>query len=121
MDQYLGPVMFIVPLLTFLGGLLLGNWLAISRDRRKEINEAAHTIHTTLLRRGGLDPIDADLYLQMLPFYHRWRFRRAVERLQKANEDYQPDPTFGTPVFTASAHTERRASIDALLRHTRWR
>src|ERR1019366_946348 len=100
---------------------LLGNWLAIGRDRRKEINDAALKIHVTLLKGGRLDPIDADLYLQMLPLWPRWRFRRAVERHQKATADHQYDPSYGTAVFTASAAAELKSSTDALLGHTRWR
>lgn len=38
-------------LLTFFIGLIVGNWLAVSRDRRKEFNEAARPIRTALLQQ----------------------------------------------------------------------
>ena len=121
MEQYLGPVLLILPILTFLGGLLVGNRLAIGRDRRRERNVVAQRLRVALLNRGGLDRIDTDLYLQMLSFWPRWRFRRAVERHQKATADHQYDPNYGTAVFTASAAAELKSSTDALLRHTRQR
>lgn len=39
----------LVSLLTFFVGLLLGNWLAIGRDKRKEFNEAAAPIRGWLI------------------------------------------------------------------------
>ena len=102
-------------------GTLLGYRLALAKDRRNERNAVADRLRITLLKRGGFDPIDADLYLQVLPFWQRWRFRRAVQRYEKATADYQQEPTYGTRVYTASAAAEIKASIDALLRLTRWR
>lgn len=40
----------LISLLTFLLGLLLGNWLAIGRDKRKEFNEAAAPVLGWLLK-----------------------------------------------------------------------
>ena len=38
-------------LLTFLSGLLLGNWFAIGRDRRREFNEIADEIALLLIEK----------------------------------------------------------------------
>ena len=48
-----------VALFTFCAGLLIGNWLAIGRDRRKEFNEVSEPIrHSLLMQISRIDKGD---------------------------------------------------------------
>lgn len=78
--------------LTGLLGLLIGNRLAIGRDRRKEFNALADPIRILLLREkerpnlSGAAPNKVDLAVlrERLPFWKRRRFDRALENYQKS-------------------------------------
>lgn len=114
----------VLSLLTFLMGLLLGNWLAVTRDRRKEFIEVAQRVRQNLLaERSKKSPyssrmteVDVDLLDRM--FYWRLtrhRFRKAIARYQAAHQDTEQD---------ASGQVHYRnpnmivAAIDDILRFT---
>jgi hypothetical protein len=78
MDPYL------LSLLTFFLGLILGHRLTLWRDKRKEFNEIAQPIRVKLLNEReavdtivpGPSEIDADQLEGMLPLWNRRRFRK---------------------------------------------
>lgn len=80
--------------LGFFVGLLLGNWLALGRDKRREFNDAALPIREWLLGQiKNQSPIvrspaeiELDLFTQCLPFWSRRGFRRAYEKQKQERE-----------------------------------
>lgn len=82
-------------LLTFFLGLLLGNWLAIGRDRRREFNEAVLPIRKWLLTDVDSpspytqwpSAIEIDTFTACLPAWKRSGFRKAIERHRAAHEN----------------------------------
>jgi len=82
----------LISFLTFLLGLLLGNWLAIGRDKRKEFNDAVAPVRSWLLsERDELSPYnkspsrnEMDLFVHYLRPWQRSRFRRSLERYRAA-------------------------------------
>ncbi len=89
----------LISFLTFLLGLLLGNWLAIGRDKRKEFNDAVAPIRSWLLmQRDELSPYnkspsrnEIDLFVHCLKPWQRASFRRHLENYRAAcqNAMYQ--------------------------------
>lgn len=103
-------------------GGLIGHWLSLGRDRRKERNEAAQVVTATVMRTQRLDPIEADHFLQLLPRGERERFQRAVERYKKAIADNpRYDVATGRALITDEWRAELSASIADLLRCARQR
>ena len=90
--------------LTFLLGLLLGNWLAIGREKRAEFNQAAVTVRAWLLREIAQpappskhpSSIELDTLVSCLPWWRRRRFLSAYRRLVQAQGDaFVQDPQTG--------------------------
>jgi hypothetical protein len=79
-------------LLTFFLGLLLGNWLALGREKRKEFNEAVAPVRSWLLmQRDELSPYnkipsrdELDLFVHHLSPWQRSSFRRNLENYRAA-------------------------------------
>ena len=74
-------------LFTFFLGLLLGNRLALWRERRKEFNEVAVRIRVALKERADdpqpyfstaekIEKADMELFIHLLPIWKRSRFKR---------------------------------------------
>ena len=84
-----------VGLVTGLIGLLVGNRLAIGRDRRKEFNSLAERIRIQLLReKEGPSPNSAIpdkvtfmLFRERLPFWKRRAFDRALQNYQNSKKE----------------------------------
>ena len=111
--------------IAFCLGLLIGNRLAIGRDKRKEYNAVAQPIRAALLKsHWGSDPFDVvtvDLLYQHLSFCQRRGFRRAIERYEQCKKDgvLEYDTTYGTQKYKDISHLEAR--IDELLSYVKLR
>lgn len=93
----------LINFLTFLLGLLLGNWLAIGRDRRREFNEAAQPLREWLLSeidspsayRERPSPIEIDTFVSCLSWWRRGRFRAALERQDQVRRAAEKQSSYG--------------------------
>jgi len=91
----------VISLLTFFLGLIIGNRLAISRDRRKEFNDFAQPIRSWLLSelddpspyRKVPSEIEIDSFVHYLPIWKRRKFKVYLTELKKVCEEnsYQDD------------------------------
>lgn len=113
---------------SFLTGLLLGNWIAIGRDKRKEFNETARLIRAGFLRRRDkptpYDPtpslVELDLFMQQLPRMRRQGFRMALDRYDRAKKAaYSQEKEYGQVFYRDTRDITR--CIDAILAYTRLR
>lgn len=86
--------------ISLLAGLLIGNWLAIGRDRRNEFNAIVDPIRAMLLKERadptpytpGINDIDADRLHSVLPIWHRRAFSQAwLSYCQNKKEGIAPD------------------------------
>jgi hypothetical protein len=92
-------------LLTGLIGLLVGNRLAIDRDKRKEFNSLAKPIRTLLMREGenatpfseSTDRVTFMLYREQLPFWKQKVFDLALQnyRNSKGEQNQKRDAMGG--------------------------
>lgn len=105
----------IVPILTFLIGLVVGHWFAIHRDKRKEYNELIAPLRKKVASEA-FDPStsiiaitrhDADAIGARLNIVRNFKFMKACERYWKAKEGKQQDK-LGQPF-----HTDENAVRDA--------
>ena len=83
-----GPI---ISLLTFFTGLILGNWLSVGRDKRKEFNVAADVLDKILTdERYSPRPnsaIDFYPFRRVLSKGDLVRFDKCVEEYEKAKTD----------------------------------
>lgn len=94
-NPYAIAIEILVPVLTF----LLGDWAALSRDRRKEFNALTNEIFFKLksqvsAKEIGKVEINADVIEPYLPFYKRKDFRHCVDLYDNAhanNGKYFPE------------------------------
>jgi hypothetical protein len=94
---------YLFSFLTFVLGLVLGNRLAIGRDRRKELNDATQPIRRWLInealepstnrKRPSIEEIDT--FTNCLPFWKRRGFRKAYEHQERERTKVQAQDSFG--------------------------
>lgn len=112
-------------IITFLVGLLLGNRLAIGRDKRKEFNEAAKPIRTWLLRelkkpsplRPPPNMAEIDAFVSCLSFWKRRGFREAYKRQNCARRDAMEHDSVGQVSYKDDNHIKE--ALNVLLRYTK--
>ena len=111
-------------LITFLAGLLVGNRLAIGRDKRKEFNEAAQPIRAWLLSEveqpSPYSPrpnvVQIDAFVSYLPFWKRSGFREAYKRQDCARQDAMEQNSIGGVSYKDDNHIKEW--LNTLLRYT---
>jgi hypothetical protein len=110
----------VVSLVTFLLGLLLGHWLRIEGDKRKEFNEAALRIRVALKSslsgdghcHAGIDPKDMELFSHLLRWWQKNRFKEALAVYEAECKNCQTqDEVYGSVEYQK---TER---LEMLLQH----
>ena len=109
----------------FFTGLLIGNWLTIGRDKRREFNEVAIVIreflisarkHPSPTNRMPTD-VQLDAFLIRLPFWKRRGFSKAWTRYKRTRKDGEVRDRIGGVDF--KNRDELRECIDYLLRYAK--
>ena len=85
----------LIGFLTFFLGLLLGNWLAIGRDKRIEFNQASAPLRDWLLKSKNIPnpylpwptELQRDLFISCLAWQHRKAFRKSWDLYVKAHNE----------------------------------
>jgi hypothetical protein len=93
----------VISLLTFLLGLIIGNRLALNRDRRKEFNDFVQPIRSWLLfeledpspYRKAPSKIEIDNFLHYLPICKKRKFQVYLTKLEKTREQNSYVDDFG--------------------------
>ena len=110
----------VVGLITFLLGLLLGHWLRIEGDKRKEFNEVALRIRIALKSSladngrcpAGIDPKDMELFSHLLRWWQKSSFIKAWASYEAECKNCQTqDAVYGSVEYQK---TER---LEKLLQH----
>lgn len=114
----------LIGLLTFLLGLLLGNWLAVGRDKRKEFNDAVAPIRSWLLmEKDELSPYnkspsrnEIDLFIHYLKPWQKSPFRRHLVNYRAAchKASYQDE---AGQVFYRNDVPEMHQELASLLKY----
>jgi hypothetical protein len=89
--------------LGFLSGLLLGHWLSLGRDRRKEYNDIAQPIRDQLLRARdttrpriwGMSAADLDALSFYLGPIRRGRLMRSMAAYKTACDEQRRQNSYG--------------------------
>jgi len=103
LNELLKEYAAVISLLTFLIGLIMGNRLAISRDRRKEFNNFVEPIRTWLLfeledpspYRKAPSKIEMDNFVHYLPFWKSKKFKVYLTELEKVREQNSYKDNYG--------------------------
>lgn len=98
---------YLFSLLTFLAGLLLGNRMAIGRDRRKEFNVVALSIRSWLIEEAKKpDPyskrpsnIEIDIFTSYLPICKRKGFRKAYSQQEEERKRLVTTDNYGQTFY----------------------
>ena len=114
----------LVSILTFLLGLLLGNWLAIGRDKRKEFNEAAAPIRGWLIKeKDEPNPYTAwpsaqefDRFAQYLRPWEKAGFMQRLARYRSLHAAAQIQDAVGQVFY--SNDSEIRGELNKLFKYT---
>lgn len=125
MNELLKEYAAVNSLLTFLIGLIIGNRLAINRDRRKEFNDSVQPIRSWLLLELN-DPspyrkvpskIEVDNFVHYLPLWKRRKFEVYLTELKKVREENSYQDDYGQ-VFYQNEEDIKRI-VDKCLSYTK--
>ncbi|MDP2759460.1 MAG: hypothetical protein Q8O64_03510 [Sideroxyarcus sp.] len=106
----------VVSLVTFLLGLLLGHWLRIEGDKRKEFNEVALRIRVALKSslsgdghcHAGVKREDMELFSHLLRWWQRGGFTEAWALYEAECKNCQTqDPVYGSVVYQKTERLEK--------------
>lgn len=117
----------LVSLLTFLLGLILGHWLAIGRDKRKEFNKALEPIRVWLLRaKDSPSPYtewpseeELDRFIHYLRPWQRASFQKHLGRYKELHHSQQVQDSYGQVSYRNDM--EIRHELYNLFKYTRRR
>lgn len=115
----------LIPLATFLLGVLLGHRTALWRDKRQEFNEAADPVRAWLLSEQAApnwrsrmpDLVAIDRMEQRMPLWRRKGFMAAWQRQKQAREQALQRGASGGAQFGDTQAV--RATVGECLRYTR--
>ena len=118
-------VSMLISFLTFLLGLLLGNWLAIGRDKRKEFNVAATPVRGWLLKAKdspspyGPWPTDQEIdrFVHYLSPWRRSSFAKHLSQYKALHYSVQVTDAAGQVSYSDS--TRVRHELHELFRYTK--
>lgn len=107
--------------LGFLVGAIIGHYLALDRDRRKEFNEVADPLRLQLRReltdiRANARWAEANAMSLIGDIVRPWkraRFRCAVADYEHARKEHMEVDSYGQPHYTRTDHIEK--AIEKLL------
>jgi hypothetical protein len=115
----------VISLLTFFLGLIIGNSLAISRDRRKEFNDFAQPIRSWLLSelddpspyRKAPSKIEVDNFIHYLPIWKKRKFKVYLTELKKVREENSYQDDYGQVLYQNEEDIKR--IVDKCLSYTK--
>ncbi len=104
----------IINIILFLAGLILGNWLAIGRDKRKEFNEAADEVHFAFIEqkeninngraaKRGPEEKKLEKFKRRISFFKKKSFNRSLKKYKDVtsgenwNRDFSGDTSYKDP------------------------
>lgn len=106
----------VVSIVTFLLGLLLGHWLRIEGDKRKEFNEVALRIRVALKSslsgdghcHAGIDPKDMELFSHLLRWWQKSCFTKAWASYEDECKKCQTqDAVYGSVAYQKTERLEK--------------
>lgn len=106
----------VVSLVTFLLGLLIGHWLRIEGDKRKEFNEVALRIRVALKSslfgdghcHAGVKREDMELFSHLLRWWQKNGFIKAWASYEDECKNCQiQDPVYGSTVYQKTERLEK--------------
>jgi len=105
----------LLSLLTFFLGLILGHWLAIGRDKRKEFNEAVVPVRAWLLRaKDSPSPFtrwpseeEFDRFIHYLRPWQRVTFQKHLDRYKELHHSQQVQDSYGEVSYRSDAEIRR--------------
>lgn len=114
----------LLSILTFLLGLILGHWLAIGRDKRKEFNEAVAPVREWLLRAkdspspytGWPSEQELDRFMHYLRPWNRRSFQKRLSHYRELHHSQQVQDSYGQASYQND--TEIRHELSELFNYT---
>lgn len=113
----------------FLAGTLLGNWLAIGQEKRKEFNQIADPLSEALTQVREFSTCDNTLdFFMFKRVLNRWelfRFNKCLKNYERAKEKAEPEPYDNSGIILSGGRYKDTkdivAAIDKLLTFTKRR
>lgn len=114
----------LLSLLTFFLGLILGHWLAIGRDKRKEFNEAVIPVRAWLLReKEAPNPYsrlpseeELDLFIHYLRPWQRIAFLKHLKSYKELHHSLLVQDSYGDVSYQSD--TAIRQVLNKLFSYT---
>ncbi|XWN38044.1 MAG: hypothetical protein ROO71_03740 [Balneola sp.] len=129
MEEQTQQISIMMDIIIFLAGLVIGNWLAIGRDKRKEFNEVADEVYLALIKEkecigskgiviNGPNENSLEILKRRVPFYKKESLKKALRKYKNSRSssnwkhDSANQPFYKEPNVVIS-------SIDNLIKHVK--